>query len=57
MARRRGFDADEGGSAGGGGTPVPDIYVGLLFVAAASLLTGCIFLAMELNKYEWTLPS
>jgi len=31
----------------------PDIYVGLLFIAAASLLTGCIFLIMELNKYDW----
>lgn len=35
--------------------PAPDIYVGLLFVAAAALVTGCIFLVMELNKYEWML--
>lgn len=33
----------------------PDIYVGLLFVAAASLVTACIFLVMELNRYDWML--
>ncbi len=36
-----------------GESPAPDIYVGLLFVAVASLLTGCIFLALELNSYGW----
>lgn len=34
--------------------PQPDIYVGLLFVAVAALMTGCIFLALELNEYAWT---
>ena len=34
--------------------PVPGIYTGLMFVAAASLLTGCILLALELNRYNWT---
>ena len=52
MARRGDFD--DGNS---GGSASADVYVGLLFVAAASLLTGCIFLAMELNKYEWKLPN
>ncbi len=33
--------------------PQPDIYVGLLFVAVAALITGCIFLALELNEYQW----
>lgn len=33
--------------------PQPDIYVGLLFVAVAALITGCIFLALELNEYGW----
>jgi hypothetical protein len=36
------------------GTPQPDIYVGLLFVAVAAIITGCIFLVLELNKYQWT---
>jgi hypothetical protein len=36
-----------------GPAPQPDIYVGLLFVAVAALITGCIFLALELNKYGW----
>ena len=36
-----------------GASPAPDIYVGLLFVAVAALITGCIFLAMELEKYGW----
>ncbi|GAB4142739.1 MAG: hypothetical protein Tsb009_13260 [Planctomycetaceae bacterium] len=33
--------------------PSPDIYVGLLFVSVSALITGCIFLVMELNKYDW----
>lgn len=36
-----------------GDDAAPDVYVGLLFVAVAALLTGCIFLAMELNSYGW----
>lgn len=36
--------------------PRPDVYVGLLFVSAAALITGCVFLVMELNKYDWTMP-
>lgn len=39
-----------------GPPPDPDIYVGLLFVSVASLLTGCIFLIIELNNYQWTMP-
>lgn len=35
------------------GSPQPDIYVGLLFVAVAALMTGCVFLALELNDYAW----
>lgn len=31
----------------------PDVYVGLLFVSLASLITGIIFLVLELNKYSW----
>ncbi len=34
----------------------PDVYVGLLFVAAAALAAGCAFLALELKKYGWTGP-
>lgn len=34
--------------------PQPDVYVGLLFVAVAALMAGCIFLALELNEYHWT---
>lgn len=29
----------------------PDVYVGLLFVSVAALLTGCIFLVLELQSY------
>lgn len=36
-----------------GEDPAPDVYVGLLFVAVASLITGCIFLVLELNSYGW----
>lgn len=38
---------------GSDNSPQPDIYVGLLFVAVAALITGCIFLALELNRYNW----
>ena len=35
------------------GSPQPDVYVGLLFVSVAALMTGIIFLALELNEYSW----
>jgi len=31
----------------------PDVYVGLLFVSVAALMTGIIFLAMKLSEYDW----
>ena len=31
----------------------PDIYVGLLYVSVAALMTGIIFLAMKLSDYDW----
>ena len=31
----------------------PDVYVGLLFVSVASLITGIILLVLELNRYAW----
>ncbi len=34
-------------------SPGVDVFVGLLFVSAAALITGCIFLVLELNKYGW----
>jgi hypothetical protein len=33
--------------------PAPDIYVGLLFVSLAALITGTVMLVMELGKYGW----
>jgi hypothetical protein len=33
--------------------PAPDIYVGMLFVSLAALVTGILFLVLELNRYEW----
>jgi hypothetical protein len=33
--------------------PTPDIYVGLLFVSLSALITGIIFLVLELYKYGW----
>ncbi|MBX3450830.1 MAG: hypothetical protein KF777_14785 [Planctomycetaceae bacterium] len=33
------------------GNPTPDAYVGLLFVSLAALLTGIIFLFLELSDY------
>ncbi|MDA7503981.1 hypothetical protein N8553_03260 [bacterium] len=36
-----------------GEDPAPDVYVGLLFVAVASLLVGCGFLILEISSYGW----
>ncbi len=33
----------------------PDVFVGLLFVSVASLITGIILLVLELNRYNWQL--
>ncbi|MCR9231618.1 MULTISPECIES: hypothetical protein [Gimesia] len=33
----------------------PNIYVGLLFVSLAALVTGIIFLLMQLSAYNWEL--
>ncbi|MDB5348430.1 MAG: hypothetical protein JWP89_6807 [Schlesneria sp.] len=35
--------------------PAPDIYVSLLWVSLASLLTGIVFLVMALSAYQWKL--
>ena len=37
--------------------PVPDVWVALIFVSVASLIVGISFLVMELNRYNWELPS
>lgn len=37
--------------------PAPDIYVALLWVSLAALLTGILFLVLALNSYEWKLAS
>lgn len=34
----------------------PDIYVALLFVSVAALITGISLLILELNLYEWKGP-
>jgi hypothetical protein len=33
--------------------PAPDIYVSLLFVSLAALITGIVMLVLELGKYGW----
>ena len=32
--------------------PQPDVYVGLLFVSLAAVLTGIAFLMLELRRYD-----
>ena len=44
------------GSKGSASEPQIDIYTGLLLVAASSLFIGCLLLALELGKYDWTIP-
>jgi hypothetical protein len=33
--------------------PAPDIYVSLLWVSLAALLTGIVFLVQALSTYDW----
>ena len=35
--------------------PEWDIYTGLLFVSAASMVIGCLLLVLELAKYDFAL--
>lgn len=37
--------------------PAPDIYVALLWVSLAALLTGIVFLVQALAAYEWKIAS
>jgi hypothetical protein len=32
--------------------PQPDVYVGLLFVSLAAVITGIVFLIIELMRYD-----
>lgn len=36
-----------------GGSPAPDVFVGLLFVSLAALITGITFLFLKLNEYNF----
>lgn len=57
MSPRSSKPAKKKVKARGGPSPDPDVYVALMFVSAASLLTGCIFLLIELyTKYQFTMP-
>ena len=33
--------------------PKNDIYVALLAITLGALILACVFLALEMNKYEW----
>jgi hypothetical protein len=44
------------GSKGSASDPQPDIYTGLLLVAASSLFIGCLLLWFELARYDFTIP-
>lgn len=33
--------------------PAPDVYVSLLWVSLAALITGIVFLVMALSAYNW----
>ena len=33
--------------------PQPDVYVGLLFTSLAAVITGIVFLVIELTRYGW----
>ena len=35
--------------------PAPDVYVALLWVSLAALLTGIVFLVQALYAYNWTI--
>ena len=54
MARRSSTSA-KGGKKAKGAAADPDVYVAMLFVATAALVTGIIFLYLECNRYNWML--
>jgi len=37
--------------------PAPDVYVALLWVSLAALLTGIVFLVNALGEYGWKIAS
>ncbi len=46
-------DSEKKLKSSSGASPAPDVYVGLLSIAVAALIIGCIFLVWELDKYGW----
>ena len=40
---------------GSSNKPSVDVYTGLLFAGFLAVLTGCVLLAVELGKYDWTM--
>lgn len=52
MSRRNSTSA-KGGKKTKSQAADPDVYVAMLFVATAALVTGIIFLYLECNRYGW----
>ncbi|MDB5336724.1 MAG: hypothetical protein JWN70_2343 [Planctomycetaceae bacterium] len=55
MSRRSSTSAKGGAKKAKGQAADPDVYVAMLFVSAAALTTGIIFLYLECNRYNWLL--
>ena len=55
MARRSSTSAKGGGKKTKSQAADPDVYVAMLFVATAALVTGIIFLYLECARYNWML--
>jgi hypothetical protein len=55
MSRRNSTSAKGGTKKAKGQAADPDVYVAMLFVSAAALTTGIIFLYLECSRYNWLL--
>ena len=55
MSRRNSTSAKGGTKKAKGQAADPDVYVAMLFISAAALTTGIIFLYLECSRYNWML--
>jgi len=58
MSRRSSSTSSKGGAKAGTKKAKtqaadPDVYVAMLFVSLAALITGIIFLYIECSRYQW----
>jgi hypothetical protein len=53
MSRRSSTSAKGGAKKAKAAAADPDVYVAMLFVSVAALITGIVFLVLECRAYNW----